>query len=152
MGKICRTCGYKNSSNARRCTRCGGQLETSEIQTVNCGFCGTPNAMAVNYCESCGAHLLKRTPESPQVVISALTVRQVPEPSTTPTIDLSAPTIIKRKTPLMPPLPRVPAKPVKKPIGPRVLSISASILYGCFYLGFFGFVVWLIIVLISNII
>jgi len=142
MGKICRTCGFENPANASNCTNCGSILDTSENQTVNCKSCGAPNALTASVCEFCGTPLPKHTPEIPPSASPAPNVVLVPKTPTILTINLPASPVVKPQPPVAPPPPLV-----SKQKSTHVKSIGASILYGCFCLGFFAIVVWIIIIL-----
>ena len=59
----CANCGYENTGDTRCCAKCGAELGTrfvSSVDTVKCHSCGCINQGNVNKCVYCGAELPTR--------------------------------------------------------------------------------------------
>ncbi len=149
MGKLCQTCGLENPDVASACKNCGTSFSidesAAESQTPPCESCGSPNPLAATVCEFCGTPLKNFQPQSPlpaQARISVAPFSQTP-PVLKP--DLTTPAPAKPQSQKF-----TPAKPVsiKKKGKSHAKSIIASIFYAVFCLGFFGLLLYLILLLV----
>ncbi len=143
MGKLCQTCGLENPDDALACANCGTSFGIDEKQTRPCVSCGSPNPLGAIACEFCGASLKK--PSLTQATANGAPVSQV---SQVQKPGLPPPAPIKPQ-----PKAITPAKPVsiKKKGKSRARSIITSIFYAAFCMGFFGFLLWLVLLFFSAI-
>ena len=57
-GIECGKCGYINDLEAKRCEKCGKDLDLTEKPKKTCPYCGTENSVEAERCEKCGKDLL----------------------------------------------------------------------------------------------
>ncbi len=143
MGKLCQTCGLENPDEATACNNCGTLFSADKKQTCPCESCGASNPVGAITCEFCGAPLKKMPPS--QVVTGT-----TPSPQNPRVQKPANPPFTQNKPPSQA-LSHPKTVPIKKKGKSYAKSIIASIFYAVFCLGFFGFLLWLIMFFFSAI-